>query len=989
MIRRDAPFSNTVLLPITPTLSYSPSTGNVVRGQVLGALQELQYYLLQQDDLSDDSNTTAIFAHYGDSVVGLYVGGQFQKRLLAATLLQQVFGFVKQDGQFDSLIVQACGPTTPSDFTVGLVVDTRGLKAFSAAQNALRQWSGAQCVSGVGVSRSFEQVLLPMAPDNAGILRKLSADSSNHTGSRNTSASLYPRARLGHSHLHRRADCRTTKVEAGDGCWAVANRCGVSEANLSRYNGGGNFCTTLQPNQQVCCSEGTLPSNGPPQNSDGTCSTKKVDGGDSCASLATKCGVSGADFTKFNSGTTNLCSTLRVGQLVCCSTGKLPDIRPKPNPDGSCATYTVKQDDWCDKIAAAHGLTLVQLESFNKGTWGFTGCTNLFVDIKLCVSSGTPPMPEPISNANCGPQKPNTVAPSDRSLASLASLNPCPLNACCNIWGQCGTTAEFCTVTGKGGPGTVAPGTNGCISNCGMDIVNNDKPPAQFRRVGYFEAWNKERLCLHMDVEKIDKSRFTHIHFAFVDITPTFEVDTSKVQEQFDKFVKLQGVQRIVAFGGWEASTNPSSYWIFREGVKTANRVKLATNIANFIRQFNLDGVDFDWEYPAAPDIPGIPAGDAVDGPLYRDFLALMRARIGSGKSLSIAAPASHWYLKGMPIEAISRTVDYIVYMTYDLHGQWDAGNPWSSPGCPGGNCLRSHINMTETLNALSMVTKAGVPSAKLLIGVTSYGRSFQMSDPNCSGPQCTFTGDHKESFAMKGWCTGTAGYISDAEINGIISSGRFTGVRKFTDDTESNIVVFNGNNWVAYMDAANKASRIERYRGLNFGGISDWAVDLESFSPLDRGHPGVFFEHRPPDGGQFEKLSWWNMTCGHGAVGETDKLTKQERWDALDTNTAWKWVIDAWKNERAINPNRLPFTSFISDRFNGPSRMQCQLFDGANNCRQTLTCDVFKGSVHKPTGPAAYLITNAIISLHQGCSSLSLSFATNPSASVTLRLRD
>ena len=40
------------------------------------------------------------------------------------------------------------------------------------------------------------------------------------------------------------------------------------------------------------------------------------------------------------------------------------------------------------------------------------------------------------------------------------------------------------------------------------------------------------------------------------------------------------------------------------------------------------------------------------------------------GKSVSIAAPASYWYLKGFPIAKISKVVDYIIYMTYDLHGQ-------------------------------------------------------------------------------------------------------------------------------------------------------------------------------------------------------------------------------------------------------------------------------------------------------------------------------
>ena len=37
--------------------------------------------------------------------------------------------------------------------------------------------------------------------------------------------------------------------------------------------------------------------------------------------------------------------------------------------------------------------------------------------------------------------------------------------------------------------------------------------------------------------------------------------------------------------------------------------------------------------------------------------------------SISIAAPASYWYLKAFPIGKMSNVLDYIVYMTYDLHG--------------------------------------------------------------------------------------------------------------------------------------------------------------------------------------------------------------------------------------------------------------------------------------------------------------------------------
>lgn len=69
----------------------------------------------------------------------------------------------------------------------------------------------------------------------------------------------------------------------------------------------------------------------------GDCITKTVASGDTCSSLATKCGISNDDFMKYNNGSnSDLCSTLVPGQRVCCSEGPLPDIRPKENSNGTC-----------------------------------------------------------------------------------------------------------------------------------------------------------------------------------------------------------------------------------------------------------------------------------------------------------------------------------------------------------------------------------------------------------------------------------------------------------------------------------------------------------------------------------------------------------------------------------------------------------------------------------------------------------------------------
>lgn len=51
----------------------------------------------------------------------------------------------------------------------------------------------------------------------------------------------------------------------------------------------------------------------------------------------------------------------------------------------------------------------------------------------ICVSKGDPPMPSVMKNAVCGPQKAGTKRPDNWD--DIESLNPCPLNVCCDIWG--------------------------------------------------------------------------------------------------------------------------------------------------------------------------------------------------------------------------------------------------------------------------------------------------------------------------------------------------------------------------------------------------------------------------------------------------------------------------------------------------------------------------------------------------------------------------
>lgn len=380
--------------------------------------------------------------------------------------------------------------------------------------------------------------------------------------------------------------------------------------------------------------------------------------GDSMQSMARKCSVSADELRTLNH--------LPAGwkphpyQWVRCSSAGVGKRAPNPRPDGTCASYVIRNEDTCSKIGLDYGVTTQELYEFNKNTWGWAGC-NLFPGQRICVGPGTPRLPAPNADAECGPTKPGTAMVAGQK---VEDLSPCPIKACCNVWGNCGVDRDFCVPTNSetGNPGTAAPNTNGCVQNCGMDIVNSGPAPSSFMKVGYFEAWNKIRPCLHMSPTQIP-SGYTHIHYSFVDITPGFGVGLGRFADVFEQFKALQGPKKIIAFGGWAFSTEPETYMFFRNAVKPENRNTFADACVSFVLSHGLDGVDFDWEYPAEPDIPGIPAGDAEESLNYLEFVKIVRSKMPSGKTVSIAAPASYWYLKQFLIEDMAKYVDYIIYM--------------------------------------------------------------------------------------------------------------------------------------------------------------------------------------------------------------------------------------------------------------------------------------------------------------------------------------
>jgi chitinase len=108
---------------------------------------------------------------------------------------------------------------------------------------------------------------------------------------------------------------------------------------------------------------------------------------------------------------------------------------------------------------------------------------------------------------------------------------------------------------------------------------------------------------------------------------------------------------------------------------------------------------------------------------------------------------------------------------------------------------------------------------------IASYGRQFKMTDPSCVGKHCTFIGP--EGVGTLGRCTNESAYISNAEIKEIIA--RNPSAKVVDTGGNSKLLTYDGN-WFSFMDDKDKIARTNLWKSMSFGGVIEWAIDLNTF---------------------------------------------------------------------------------------------------------------------------------------------------------------
>ncbi|KAL2060601.1 hypothetical protein VTL71DRAFT_9242 [Oculimacula yallundae] len=390
----------------------------------------------------------------------------------------------------------------------------------------------------------------------------------------------------------------------------------------------------------------------------------------------------------------------------------------------------------------------------------------------------------------------------------------CPLNVCCSQYGYCGTTEAFC---GTGcqknslGGGCGQPSRPSCSANTNAITYK--------RRVAYYELFHlKERLCDYRDPEDINVAPLTNINLAFVNFGSDFKIiDTDGDLISRATFLKARypGLKVSIAIGGWTFNDPPTSTYFSDMASTVPNRETFINSLTSFLTKYGLDGVDIDWEYPAADDRGGKPA-DTDNFVLLMSDIREAFNRINPSWQSTITIPTSYWYLRGFDIVRLEKYVDWFNLMSYDLHGMWDQHNRFTGP------YLEGHTNVTEIDNGLDLLWRNGIKASNVVMGVAFYGRSFTVADTSCTTPGCVFA-----TSGQPGTCTNTAGILSYSEV---ASRNTSLDVKTFYDPTSTvKYNVFQYNQWISYDDEQSFFDKKKFLSSRCLSGLMIWAIDQDT----------------------------------------------------------------------------------------------------------------------------------------------------------------
>ncbi|KAF7357852.1 Glycoside hydrolase family 18 protein [Mycena venus] len=254
--------------------------------------------------------------------------------------------------------------------------------------------------------------------------------------------------------------------------------------------------------------------------------------------------------------------------------------------------------------------------------------------------------------------------------------------------------------------------------------------------VGWYASWHEPDVPL----SSVLWSKYTHMTYAFacvlsvvldhklkVNSVPTVDPKSISLadsdQELLPQFVAAAHKNVGCKGGAVNRRLGGSQFYSSNLG-SASNRTSFVKSVTNLIQKYNLDLVDFDWEYPGVQGL-GCNTISTSDTQNFLSMLQELRASpIASNITLTAATavvpfPTTNTSL----VPQFATVLDWIAPMVYDLSWNWTAGSPQIQRALPSSPARRLLAR-----SAVEAWVAAGIPHSKIVLGVPAYGHSFNVN---------------------------------------------------------------------------------------------------------------------------------------------------------------------------------------------------------------------------------------------------------------------
>ncbi|KAG2338912.1 glycoside hydrolase family 18 protein [Suillus weaverae] len=234
-------------------------------------------------------------------------------------------------------------------------------------------------------------------------------------------------------------------------------------------------------------------------------------------------------------------------------------------------------------------------------------------------------------------------------------------------------------------------------------------------------------------LSSVSWDKYNTLYYSFAETTQngtslSLAASDGDMLPQFVSEAHAHGVEAHIAVGGWTGSV-----WFSSNLATAKNRTAFVQTVVDFVLQYNLDGIQFDWESPNNQGI-GCNTINVNDTANFLAFLQELRHNPVAAKlTLSAAVGLTPFFdATGSPstdATGFAKVLDYVAVMDYDVWG------PWSStvgPNAPLNDACAAPANQQgSAVSAVKSWTDAGMPVNQIVLGVASYGHSFSVPPSN------------------------------------------------------------------------------------------------------------------------------------------------------------------------------------------------------------------------------------------------------------------